>query len=150
MLQSLLADRFKLTFHREAKTGPVYRLVAAPGGPKLTEADAAGGYSSFVTPDGFVFRNSEMIRLAGVLTGRVNRVVLDETGLTGLYSFVLKTPLPVGQDPAAVKRQDRLSPEASSASDFAAALKQLGLQLIADKAPVDYLVIDHVEKPSEN
>ncbi|MBZ5674245.1 MAG: TIGR03435 family protein [Acidobacteriia bacterium] len=150
MLQSLLADRFKLAFHWETKTGPVYRLVVATGGPKFDAGDAAGGYSVSVTPDGFTFRNLEMIRLVGILSGRLDRVVVDQTGLQGLYNFVLKMPSPAGQDLAAVKRQDRLSPETLSAPDFAEALKQLGLQLFPDKAPVDYLVVDSVERSSEN
>ncbi len=150
MLQSLLADRFKLTFHWEAKTGPVYRLVIAAGAPKLGDGNAAGSVSISRTPDGYAFQNAEMIRLVGILSGRVNRVVLDQTGLQGVYNFVLKTPAAVGQDLAAVKKQDRLSPDALSAPDFAEGLKQLGLQLVSDRAPVDYLIVDSVERPSEN
>jgi uncharacterized protein (TIGR03435 family) len=150
MLQSLLADRFKLTLHWEAKTGPVYRLIIAKGGPKLEESDAAGGFSFTGGPNEYVFRNSEMLRLVGFLSGRVDRVVVDQTGLKGLYNFVLKVPTYAGQDQAAVKKSEGLSPETPSAPDFADALKRLGLQLIPDRAPVDYLVIDSVEKPSEN
>jgi len=150
MLQSLLTDRFKLAFHWETKTGPVYRLVVATGGPKFDAGDPAGSYSVSFTPDGYIFRNLEMIRLVGILSGRLDRVVVDQTGLQGLYNFVLKMPAPAGQDLAAVKRQDRLSPETLSAADFAESLKELGLQLIPDKAPVDYLVVDSVEKLSEN
>jgi len=150
MLQSLLTERFKLAFHWEAKTGPVYRLVVATGGPKFDAGDPAGSYSVTVTPDGFTFRNLEMIRLVGILSGRLDRVVVDQTGLQGLYNFVLKMPAPAGQDLAAIKRQDRLSPETLSPADFAESLKHLGLQLIPDRAPVDYLVIDSVEQPSEN
>jgi uncharacterized protein (TIGR03435 family) len=150
MLQSLLADRFKLTLHWESKTGPIYRLAVAKGGPRLEESDATGGFVLTNTPDGLVFRNSEMLRLAGFLSGRVDRAVVDQTGLKGLYNFVLKMPPSEGQDQAAVKKSEGLSPETPSASDFADALKQLGLQLIPDRAPVDYLVVDSVERPSEN
>jgi bla regulator protein BlaR1 len=149
MLQSLLADRFKLTLHWEARTGSVYRLVVAKGGPKLEESDAAGVFF-FDARDGWVFRNAGMVQLSSALAGHVDRVVVDQTGLKGLYNFVLKMPTYEGQDLAAVKRLDGLSPETPSASDFADALRQLGLQLIPDRAPVDYLVIDSVEKPSEN
>ena len=150
MLQSLLADRFKLTLHWEAKTSPVYKLVVAKGGPKLEESDARGVFLSTTSRDGFAFRNAGMVPLSSFLSGRVDRVVVDQTGLKGLYNFVLKAPANPGQHLAAVKRQDRLSPETPSALDFTEALKQLGLQLTPDKAPVDYLVIDHVEKSSEN
>jgi uncharacterized protein (TIGR03435 family) len=91
-----------------------------------------------------------MLRLVGFLSGRVDRAVVDQTGLNGFYNFVLKMPPSAGPDQAAVKKLEGLSPETPSASDFADALKQLGLQLIPDKAPVDYLVVDSVEPPSEN
>jgi uncharacterized protein (TIGR03435 family) len=92
-----------------------------------------------------------MLRLVGVLSGRVDRAVIDQTGLKGLYNFVLKLPPPsAGQDLAAVKKSEGLSPETPSAPDFAEALKQIGLQLIPDRAPVDYLVVDSVARPSEN
>jgi uncharacterized protein (TIGR03435 family) len=150
MLQSLLADRFKLTLHSESKTGPVYRLTVAKGGPRLETSDATGGFVLTNTPDGLVFRNSEMLRLVGFLSGRVDRAVVDQTGLNGFYNFVLKMPPSAGPDQAAVKKSEGLSPETPSAFDFADALKQLGLQLIPARASVDYLVIDSVEPPSEN
>jgi uncharacterized protein (TIGR03435 family) len=91
-----------------------------------------------------------MLRLVGFLSGRVDRAVVDQTGLKGLYNFVLKMPPSAAQDQAAVKKSEGLSPETPSASDFADGLKHLGLQLIPDRASVDYLVIDHVDQPSEN
>jgi uncharacterized protein (TIGR03435 family) len=80
----------------------------------------------------------------------VDRAVVDQTGLNGLYNFALKMPPSAGPDQAAVKKSEGLSPETPSAFDFADALKQLGLQLIPARASVDYLVIDSVEPPSEN
>src|SRR5580704_6822842 len=77
MLQSLLEDRFKLALHWESKTGPVYRLVVGKGGPRLEESDATGGFVLTNTPDGLAFRNSEMLRLVGFLSGRVDRAVVD-------------------------------------------------------------------------
>jgi uncharacterized protein (TIGR03435 family) len=148
MLQSLLADRFKLTLHREAKTSPVYKLVVAKGGPKLEDADVAGSFIFSGGADGFVFRNSEMMRLSGFLSGRVDRVVVDQTGLTGLYNFTLKMA-DVAQNPPGLK-PDGVSSDSPSSAAFSDALRQLGLQLVADRAPVDYLVIDSVERPSEN
>ena len=68
MLQSLLADRFRLTLHREARTGQLYRLVVAKGGPKLAQSELGGGFS--ISPDtgGVAFHNAEMTRLAGYLS----------------------------------------------------------------------------------
>jgi uncharacterized protein (TIGR03435 family) len=149
MLRSLLADRFKLTLHRESKTGPVYRLAIAKGGPKLEESQESGGGFVFSgSPGDYVFRNAAMQRLSGFLSGQVDRIVVDETGLQGLYNFTLKRPEDVRQNPPV--KSDGLSPDSPSAAAFADALKSLGLQLTAGRAPVDYLVIDHVEQPSEN
>jgi len=93
MLQSLLEDRFKLTVHRESKTGPVYKLVIAKDGPKLEESQEAGGSFTFVGgPNAYTFRNAEMMRLSGFLSGQVSQVVVDHTGLQGLYNFVLEKP----------------------------------------------------------
>jgi len=149
MLQSLLAGRFKLTLHWEAKEGPVYKLVVAKGGPKLEESDATAGFSFSGAPDGFVFRNAGMVTLSGFLSGRLDRAVVDQTGLKGLYNFVLKRPEDARQEPPTVK-SDGLSTDSPSAAAFADALKELGLRLVADRAPVDYLVIDHIERPTEN
>jgi uncharacterized protein (TIGR03435 family) len=146
MLQSLLADRFKLVLHRETKTGPVYRLVVARGGPKLEESE--GDIAMYGSPDGYVFRNAEIFWLTAYLSGRVDRMVVDETGLKGLYNFTVKTPEDLRQ-PLTVKSEGR-SPDSPSAAVFSDVLKPLGLQLIAGTAAVEYLVIDHVEKPSEN
>jgi uncharacterized protein (TIGR03435 family) len=149
MLQSLLSDRFKLTMHREAKTSPVYKLVVAKDGPRLEESKSGGDFSMFVSNDGFVFANAEMIRISGFLTGRVDRTVVDQTGLKGLYNFTLRRPEELREDPSGLKSEG-ISATSLSAGAFADALKDLGLQLIAGTAPVDYLVVDHVERPSEN
>jgi bla regulator protein BlaR1 len=149
MLQSLLAYRFKLTLHREAKTGPVYKLVIAKGGPKLEESQEAGGGFIFSgSPDGYVFRNAEMMRLSGFLSGQVDRTVVDQTGLTGLYNFILKMPEELRQNPPV--KSDGRSLDSPPSGIFADSLKQLGLQLIAGTAGVEYLVVDHVERPSDN
>jgi uncharacterized protein (TIGR03435 family) len=150
MLQSLLADRFKRKTHREAKPSPVYKLIVATDGPKLEQAKSNGDdFRMSGNANGFVFTNAEMIRLSGFLSGRVGRIVVDQTGLKGLYNFTLTKPAELLQDPAVVKSEG-LPPASQSAGAFADALKALGLQLVAGTAPVDYLVVDHVEHPSEN
>jgi uncharacterized protein (TIGR03435 family) len=98
--------------------------------------------------DGYVFRNAEMFRLAGYLSSYADRIVVDDTGLTGLYNFAVKKPEDLRQD-SPVKSDGR-SPDSASADVFAEVLKRLGLRLVAGTAPVEYLVIDHVERPSGN
>jgi uncharacterized protein (TIGR03435 family) len=76
----------------------------------------------------------------------VDRLVVDETGLKGLYNFAVKRP----EDLRAAGKPDGTSPDSPSAATFADVLKPLGLQLVAGMAPVEYLVVDHVGMPSEN
>jgi uncharacterized protein (TIGR03435 family) len=147
MLQSLLADRFKLTLHRETRMTLVYRLVTAKGGPKLEESEG-GDLVMSGSAEGFTFRNAEVFRLTGYLSSYADRIVVDDTGLTGLYNFAVKVPDDLRQN-SPVKSDGR-SPDAASANVFAEVLRPLGLRLIAGTAPVEYLVIEHVERPSEN
>lgn len=146
MLQSLLTDRFKLKLHHENRDLQVFRLLPAPGGPKLTPAKA-GDLQMTGSSDGFVFRNAEISRLAGLLTSFAGREVVDETGLKGLYDFTLR--MPDGFTPASAKAglATGTGPDAAS---FAAPLRELGLQLVSGKATVDYLVVDHIERPASN
>jgi bla regulator protein blaR1 len=151
MLQSLLADRFQFRAHQETRTGPVYRLVVANGGPKL-DASQEGGDSGdsipgVVTLEGVEFHNAEMLSLAARLSSLTGRMVVDETGLTGFYNFVLKVPEELRRP--AIK-SDIGTAEGPSPAAFADALKQLGLQLTAGTGAVEYLVVDHVERPTAN
>ena len=148
MLQSLLADRFRLAAHRENRTGPVYRLVAAKGGAKLEEAKGGGDLVMANGPDGFVFRNAEIYRLAGYLSSYLDRMAVDETGLGGLYNFTVTLPEELRRNPPAKTSGGTV--EAPPASVFTEALKPLGLELIAGREPVEHLVVDHVERPSGN
>ncbi|MGA2574710.1 MAG: M56 and DUF3738 domain-containing protein [Bryobacteraceae bacterium] len=173
MLQSLLADRFKLTLHHESKELPIYALLVAKSGPKLHESAAApddAGPPGPLAPDGPQPRHS--IRMSGrgdlsvsaenldmfadLLSHQFGRLVVNQTGLKGSYDFTLKwTPdegqgqkmaLPGGGPP----RDATPPPDASGPTIFTALQEQLGLKLESQKGPVDMLVIDHVERPSEN
>lgn len=147
MLQMLLADRFKLVLHREARNESVYKIAPTKSGPKLQEAKDAGGEPSVVLgPAGFVFRNTDMPRFAGILSTYQDRPVLDATGLTGVYDFTLNVPEPV----QATDQGKRNFVEWLTSSLFTDIQKQLGLQLMSDKASVDHIIVDHVEKPTEN
>jgi uncharacterized protein (TIGR03435 family) len=148
MLQTLLADRFDLKLHRAERTLPVYNLVVAKTGLKIQESADGGDLAILEDANALTFRNAELMRLAGALSGRLDRPVLNATGRTGLYTFTLKKPVDA-QLPANVK-SERLSPETPSAVLFDESLKTLGLELVKATGPVEYLVIDSVQKPSEN
>jgi uncharacterized protein (TIGR03435 family) len=136
-LQSLLADRFQLRAHKGTMEMPVYGLVVAKGGPKL---QASTNNTGFSTGRGqFVCSDSSMDDLAALLSGVMDRMVLDQTRLTGDYKFSLKwTP------------DDSPNPNPDLPGLFTAIQEQLGLKLIPTKGPVEVLIIDHAERPSEN
>lgn len=149
MLQTLLANRFSLVAHRETKVQSVYRLVVGKDGPKFQEGEVGGDPVCSFGLEGFVCRNVEMTKFAGLLSQYIGgqtdakRPVLDSTGLTGHYDLTLR--LPGGEAGGKAALLDWLSD-----SIFSDIEKQLGLRLAADKGPVEYLVVDHIEKPSEN
>ena len=146
MLQTLLADRFKLRVHRETKEMPVYALVVGKNGPRL-KASSDGGPCSVHTGLASDGRNNEetfsscpIERLADRLTNIGDRPVLDQTGLAGNYDFRL-VAIPgyrsLGRsDPADIPPN--------------IAVGELGLKLAPQKARIDILAVDHVEKPTEN
>ncbi len=143
MLQSLLEDRFKLRFHRETRMEQVYKLQVAKGGSKLEAAADDGDTPVRRSGDDVIFRNAEVYRLGGFLSGTLDHAVIDETGLDGLYNFVVKLP-------AELRGKSVGSSDLPAAARFADALKPLGLQLIAGTGSVEYFVIDHAERPVED
>jgi uncharacterized protein (TIGR03435 family) len=142
MLQTLLADRFALRAHRESRVQLVYKLTVGKSGPKLSEAAAEGEPACSFGPSGFVCSNVEMTRFSGMLSTLMDRPVLDSTGLTGSYDFTLKF---LGSQEGKTAIVEWLS-----SSIFADIEKQLGLRLEPDKGPVEYLMVDHAEKPNAN
>jgi uncharacterized protein (TIGR03435 family) len=156
MLQNLLAERFKLEAHRETREIPVFALVAGKGGPKLAAAkDPEGGGGSFGPWKGNareVATNQTMRGFADFLSPLMERPVVDMTGLTGKYDFTLdwtpEYPM-VRYVPRALGAE--AEPSDPAPTIFAAVQDQLGLKLDPRKAPVEFLVIDRVEKtPTEN
>jgi bla regulator protein blaR1 len=157
-IQSLLADRFQLKFHRETKDLPIYALVVAKNGPKLQESKPGEGEG-----EGQRFRGMRVERgtveahgatlqfLAQHLSSELGRTVQDDTGLKGSYDFKLQwTPEP-GQSMTPGMPAPKEAPATESGpSLFTALREQLGLKLESRKGPVEMLVIDHVEKASEN
>jgi uncharacterized protein (TIGR03435 family) len=149
MLQTLLADRFKLTLHRENKLQPVYKLVIAKGGPKLRESQGPQTRDpNCAPPKCMAFNNTDIWSFAAVLADRMGRPVLDLTGLQGSWDFTLRldTDRLTNDDPG---QKTNIS-DWSLSSIFTDIEKQLGLKLESDKAPVETLVIDHIDRPSEN
>jgi uncharacterized protein (TIGR03435 family) len=149
MLQSLLADRFKLALHFESINAPVYKLIVATNGPKFDESDTAGVFSMSISQGSYVFHNTEMMRFIGVLAGHLDRPVVDSTGLKGMYDFTLKVPQTFSEPEAAPRPKSEISGDWVSSSLFTD-LQKIGLQLVADTGPVEYLIVDHTEKPDAN
>jgi len=158
MLRKLLADRFKLTFHREQKEFSIYALTVAKNGSRLKEStappDKLPELVSVVFPDRVLLpaRNATMAEFASHLMNRgvLDRPVVDQTGLLGKYDFDLEWADDETQFGGKLRK--RASPDdGSDKPDFFAAVpQQLGLRLDATKGLVDVLVIDQVERPSEN
>ena len=153
MLQKLLADRFKLSIHREKKELAGVRADRRDGGPKLTEdTDHPNGLPAFFGsgPQGRTAQNATMAEFASDLQGSVDRPVVDQTALgSKRYDFVLRW-MPFGRATNAAATPPSADNLDAPPDIFAAIQQQLGLKLESTKAPVDVIVIDHVEKPSEN
>jgi len=155
MVRKLLEDRFKFTFHREKRELGVYAITVVPGGPKLTKNDT--------NPNGLpglFFKglgtlpavNATMSDLAMAMqTAVLDRPVVDKSGLQGRWDFTLRwTP-----DESQFQGMGVRVPPPSNDPDappglFTAFQEQLGLKLESTRAPVEVLVVDRVEKPSEN
>jgi uncharacterized protein (TIGR03435 family) len=177
MLRAVLAERFQLALHTETRELPVYHLVAANAdgrlGPKLTRADIecpalgaplrspAGGpprCTVLLGMNRMVFRNQPMVQLADYLSGRMRRLVVDRTGLTGLFDFEMTwTP----DQPPPAGTPDRITvggteidltggaPYDPNGPAFLTALReQLGFRLESARGPVEVFVIDRIEPPT--
>jgi bla regulator protein blaR1 len=172
MLQALLTDRFKLTIHRETRELPIYALVIAKNGLKLQEAKPGDTYPNGMKgPDGragggMMFgmgrgsvtgQGIPVSNLVRLLSRQLGRTVVDKTGLTAKYDFTLQwTPdesqgaMFKGPGPGPEGTASPPPPDPSGPSIFTAVQEQLGLKLESQKGPVEILVIDHAEQPSEN
>jgi uncharacterized protein (TIGR03435 family) len=142
MMQTVFAERFGLKAHMETREMPAYALVVAKSGSKLKESPGTTRASSqFGGSTGEIkWANSPLTDLKFVLAQETGRPVVDKTGLTGKYDFVLQyTPA----DHAATD-------ESGKPSIFTALEEQLGLKLVPTKQPVEVLVVDSMEQPTEN
>jgi uncharacterized protein (TIGR03435 family) len=146
MLQALLADRFKLALHRQSKTMPGFALVAGKNGPKLTSSTSEGAPEIRGRLKWTVSRYT-MADLAGFLSENTRSLVVDMTGLKGRFDFTLDLGPYLSIDTPILKSE---AVQVFSAAFQSAIEAQLGLKLEARKVPVEVLVIDHAERPSEN
>jgi uncharacterized protein (TIGR03435 family) len=176
MLRSLLVDRFKMATHNETRPMPVYLLIAAKSGQlgpqfrrhtddngcidrsqlvprgiqdpaKPLPTPVCGGWSGAPNLGRLAGQRIGLDNFAYALSGQLGRPVIERTGLIGPFDLTIEwTP------------QGRLPPEAQAILDasqnpdrpsiFTAVQEQLGLRLVPDTAPIDVLVIDHVERPT--
>jgi uncharacterized protein (TIGR03435 family) len=143
MVQSLLADRFKLTIHHEMREMPVYALVVDKNGPKFKESAPDAKFSGRGGVDGrnqtLTLTKATMEQFTEDLYSYANRPIVDKTGLTGTYDIKLE---------AAIENSN--PDESDIISIFTAVQKQLGLKLVPQRGMVDVIVVDHVEMPSKN
>jgi len=161
MLQALLADRFKLKAHWETREGPAYDLLVSKSGPKMQEAKSEPRTAEDVKMWGdkpipplyqrggsqvafeFVAHGCSMSDITDMLAVQFGHPVLDKTGLTGKYDFILRY--------LDARITDRKADDLSPVPTLDTAIQdQLGLKLKPTKAPEKFLVIDHIEKPSKN
>lgn len=174
MLQALLVDRFKLTLHKEIRELTVYSLGIAKNGPKLHESKPGDTYAAgLTTPSGnLVGAHMMLMRLGGgqiagqdvplenlvkQLSSQLHQIVIDRTGLTRSYDFNLEWAPDIKQTPMFTSMEGdqqginkSVMPESSGPSIFTALQEQLGLKLESGKGPVEILVVDNIEKPTEN
>lgn len=149
ILQNLLVERFKLALHRETKELPIFVLVVAKEGPKLQSVTPTGSSGISSGRGNMRLEKASMKEIVDSLSMKVDRPVVDKTGLTGAFNGELHwAPDDVQSSPAGVS--DSAGSD-TGPSLFTALQEQFGLKLIPQKSPVDILVIDHVEKiPTEN
>jgi len=163
MMQTMLADRFKLVVHRETKEMPVYELVVAKNGPKLTKAPGRDcsdnkchkwGPGNPTMQGGFPGISVDMDDLLDILRIWLDRPAVNKTNIQGLFDIHLQfNPWPAAQ--LGGQRNDgsreTVNADLSSLPDvFTALQEQLGLKLESRKGLVETIVIDHVERPTTN
>jgi uncharacterized protein (TIGR03435 family) len=160
MFQVLLADRFQLKIHWETRPSKIYELVVAKGGPKLhaggsmpPSADERKYFGGEELPpiyqrgDGvrgyeYFGHGCSVAKLAEELTSQMGLPVIDKTGLTGKYDFLLQYH---GRVPGDANDDAAVWPALSTAVP-----DQLGLKMVPAKGERQFLVVDHVALPSEN
>ena len=159
MVRSLLEDRFQLKAHFENRELPIYELVVAKNAPKIKLAEDQNPVTPVTTrqiampgPGGIALTISNtaitLSDFATLLQQYAGRPIVDKTSLRGLFDVKLQFSVDVGGP--SVGTQLGLPPDPSGPSIFTAVQEQLGLRLERARGPVEVLVIDSVQKPTEN
>jgi uncharacterized protein (TIGR03435 family) len=147
MVIPMMQERFQLQVHRETRELPVYALVPAKNGPKMTLAADQSKDGAHRSGSGLIdSRGLSMQMFANILAGHLDRPVMDQTGLSGIFVFTLR----FDADQVRVQQSDPATPDAPSPSLFQAIQEQLGLKLENRRAPVETIAIDHAERPTAN
>jgi uncharacterized protein (TIGR03435 family) len=140
MLRTLLAERFGFKSHEDTKELPVYDLIVLKAGPKMKKLEDEGNGMS-INSDGMKSHVSAKTTMAGFidfLSAKLDRPIVDQTGLPGAWQFELE----YAQENA---------PESTAPSLFTAIQEQMGLKLSPSRGPVRLIVVDHIDKaPLEN
>jgi uncharacterized protein (TIGR03435 family) len=147
-VQALLKDRFQLQLHGETRTAPIYSLAIAKGGIKSSVLTATQSPQKGITAGQgtMLGEAASMMQLAYKLSRLLQRPVVNNTGLEGNFDFKFEWTPDLG--PSALDGQP--VDTSGGPSLFTALQEQLGLKLESQKGPVEVLVIDHIERPSEN
>jgi uncharacterized protein (TIGR03435 family) len=157
MLRNMLVDRLHLAFHREKREMPIYALTVDKGGAKLKPHQAANGGEPWIDQTSEKFLHIKMAATAATLdylafrlSVLMDRPVVNLTNLPGGYDFNLEytQDLPLGFPPGGKINGEE--PDTSGPPVFDALKQQLGLELKAQKGLAEVIVIDHVERPTEN
>jgi uncharacterized protein (TIGR03435 family) len=148
--QALLADRFALKAHTEKKEQPAYLLSVVKGGLRMTKVDPPrGDLPGFgVGPTNLRVNKATLAEFANVLGHVVGRPIVDRTGIEGRYDCLMRfspSPAELAQLPP-----NEQPPEEAAPDVYVALEQQCGLRLESTRVPADTVVVDNIEKPSEN
>jgi len=136
MLRKLLIDRFQMKFHREGRATPVSALVVGKNGPTFHASRPDSAPERVLSKDAFAFVKASMTDLAATLNNFGDHIVVDQTGLSGLYDFKLNLSGMAGNSKASIYGAIEAS--------IPAALESLGLKLEPRRAMIEFLVIDEI------
>lgn len=138
MMQTMLADRFKLKVHHESKQVAGYALILAKGGLKLKPVEGEGS-SMNTNNTRLAATHVDMPRIARYVSGLLGQPVVDETGIKDSFSFEMEFARPGRED-----KSETLP------TIFTALNEVLGLKLETRKVPIDVIIVDHCERPTDN
>ena len=150
MLQTLLAERFKLAVHRDSKEMTALVLTVGKNGHKLEPTDTEGSPSLQRGKMGLIGKGATVGQMIDFVANVIRTPVIDQTGLTGLYNYVLDIEPYYTEESRKAAGPGGL-PSDANAIIAVAMQKELGIKVESKRVPVDVIVVDHVEKaPIEN